>query len=74
MPEPVIHSELLGMYFFGFVYIPPEAVGLQTSQTTVPISEITEMVTKLDVKSSSQPLAMWSLCLFIQPIFAVHSF
>ena len=42
-----------GVYFFGFVYIPPEAVGLQTSQTTVPISEITEMVTKLDVKSFS---------------------
>ena len=47
-----------GCTFFGFVYIPSEAVGLQTSQTTVPISEITEMVTKLDVKSSSQPLAM----------------
>ena len=63
-----------GVYFFGFVYIPSEVVGLQTSQATVPISEITEMVTKLDVKSFSQPLAVWSLCLFIYPILAVHFF
>lgn len=63
-----------GVYFFGFVYIPSEVAGLQTSQATVPISEIMEMVTKLDVKSFSQPLAVWSLCLFTYPVSAVHFF
>lgn len=73
MPEPFINSELLGDVLFGFVYIPPEVVGLQTSQTTVPISEITERSHSWCQKSFSQPLAVWSP-LFIHITLICSSF